>query len=242
MSTPFANLTEENTAQVSRYLRFFRAKKDGLIRTITRDCDEARADRLHEDVYTKEDMEDFSDLIVSTVRSHVVADIGSMVNMSALTVAQLLEVAQDKGIELEVETSAIENVQLLEAVERMNLDSIPKSHKRGLTSMKEETRQLKEQAEAAEELNQRLQDENANLVRKLAVAKRSMGEGKESEEAMNHALAEAKEENEKRVRDTNQFRQMQRIMQKQAADIRELRKRLQRYEPEDDADCKELDD
>ena len=238
MSNPFANLNEENTAQVSKYLRFFRNKKDGLIRTIARECDDARADRLHEDMYSREDMEDFSDFIVSTVRSHVVADLGSMVNMGALSVAQLLEVAQEKGIELEIETSAIENVALLESVERMNLDSIPKSHKRGLTSMKEETRQLKEQAEAAEELNQRLQDENKDLVRRLAIAKRSGGEAKQSEGALEEALADAKEENEKRVRDTNQFKQMQRIMQKQAADIRDLRKRLQSYEPDDDADEK----
>lgn len=238
MSNPFANLNEENTAQVSKYLRFFRNKKDGLIRTIARECDDARADRLHEDMYSREDMEDFSDFIVSTVRSHVVADLGSMVNMGALSVAQLLEVAQEKGIELEIETSAIENVALLESVERMNLDSIPKSHKRGLTSMKEETRQLKEQAEAAEELNQRLQDENKDLVRRLAIAKRTGGEAKQSEGALEEALADAKEENEKRVRDTNQFKQMQRIMQKQAADIRELRKRLQSYEPDDDADEK----
>ena len=238
MSNPFANLNEQNTTQVSKYLRFFRNKKDGLIRTIARECDDARTDRLHEDMYSKEDMEEFSDFIVSTVRSHVVADIGSMVNMGALSVAQLLEVAQDKGIELEIETSAIENIALLEAVERMNLDSIPKSHKRGLTSMKDETRQLKEQAEAAEELNKRLQEENADLVRRLAIAKRTGGEAKQSEEALEEALAEAKEENEKRVRDTNQFKQMQRIMQKQAADIRELRKRLQSYEPDEDADEK----
>ena len=238
MSNPFSSLNEDNTAQVSKYLRFFRNKKDGLIRTISRECDDARADRLHEDVYTKEDMEDFADFIVSTVRSHVVADIGSMVNMGALSVAQLLEVAQDKGIELEIETSAIENVALLEAVERMNLDAIPKSHKRGLTSMKEETRQLKEQAEAAEELNKRLQEENTDLVRKLAISRRSAGEGKQSEEALEEALADAKEENEKRVRDTNQFKQMQRMMQKQAADIRELRKRIQAYDPDEDADEK----
>ena len=104
--------------------------------------------------------------------------------------------------------------------------------------MKEETRQLKEQAEAAEELNKRLQEENTDLVRKLAISRRSAGEGKQSEEALEEALADAKEENEKRVRDTNQFKQMQRMMQKQAADIRELRKRIQAYEPDEDADEK----
>ena len=104
--------------------------------------------------------------------------------------------------------------------------------------MKEETRLLKEQIQSSEELNKRLQEENSDLARKLAIARRSAGEGKQSEEALEEALAEAKEENEKRVRDTNQFKQMQRIMQKQAADIRELRKRLQAYEP-DDADADE---
>ena len=94
-------------------------------------------------------------------------------------------------------------------------------------------------AEAAEELSQRLQDENAELVRKLAIARRSGGESKQSEEAMADALAEAKEENEKRVRDTNQFKQMKKLMQTQAANIKDLRKRLQEYEPDDDADAKE---
>ena len=237
MSNPFSSLTEENTAQVTKYLRFFRAKKDGLIRTITRECDDARADRLHEDMYSKEDMEDFSDFLVSSMRSHIVADVGSMVNMGALSIAQLLEAAQDKGVELEVETSAVENVALLEQVDRMNLDSVPKSRTRGLTSMKDETRMLKEKAEAAEELNQRLQDENAELVRKLAIARRSAGEGKQSEEAMADALAEAKEENDKRVRDTNQFKQMKKLMQTQASNIKDLRKRLAVYEPDDDADA-----
>jgi hypothetical protein len=240
MSSPFGNLSESNIAQVTRYLRFFRSKKDGLIRAVTREADDARADKLiHEDLYSKEDMEEFADFLVSSMRSHIVADVGSMVNMGALSIAQILEQGQDKGVELELETAAVENASLLEAVDRMNLDAIPKSRTRGLTSMKDETRILKDKAEAAEELSQRLQDENAELVRKLAIARRSGGESKQSEEAMADALAEAKEENEKRVRDTNQFKQMKKLMQTQAANIKDLRKRLQEYEPDDDADAKE---
>ena len=46
MSSPFDNLDESKVAQVIRYLRFFRSKKDGLIRVVTREADEARADKL----------------------------------------------------------------------------------------------------------------------------------------------------------------------------------------------------
>jgi hypothetical protein len=44
-----------------------------------------------------------------------------------LSVCQLLESAQDKGTVLSLETSAVENQQLLEAVEKMSLDALPKT-------------------------------------------------------------------------------------------------------------------
>jgi hypothetical protein len=52
-------------------------------------------------------------------------------------------------------------------------------------------------------------------------------------------LNEAKEDGNKRISDAPQFKQMKQIMQKQSTTIRDLRIRLQRYEP--DA-CKEEDD
>ena len=53
-------------------------------------------------------------------------------------------------------------------------------------------------------------------------------------------LREAREENEKRVQDTTQFTQMKKLMQTQSSNIKDLRRRLQKYEPsdaKDDADC-----
>ena len=43
--------------------------------------------------------------------------------------------------------------------------------------------------------------------------RRTKAEGKESNEELEDALREAKEENDKRVRDTNQFVQMKKLMQ-----------------------------
>jgi hypothetical protein len=49
---------------------------------------------------------------------------------------------------------------------------------------------------------------------------------------LERALEEAKEENAKRISDTTQFQQMRKLMQSQSAKIRDLRKRLQKYEPD----------
>lgn len=49
----------------------------------------------------------------------------------------------------------------------------------------------------------------------------------------------ATEENAKRVGETAQFQQMRKLMQAQATKLKDLRKRLQKYEPEDDGDYKD---
>jgi hypothetical protein len=46
---------------------------------------------------------------VLILQNQVSAEVGSLINMSALAVSQLLESAQEKGIELNLETSAVEN-------------------------------------------------------------------------------------------------------------------------------------
>lgn len=55
---------------------------------------------------------------------------------------------------------------------------------------------------------------------------------KERERELQRALDEAMEENTKRVADTTQFQQMRKMMQSQAAKIRDLRRRLEKYEPD----------
>lgn len=65
--------------------------------------------------------------------------------MGALALNQLLENAQDKHVDLVLETARVENARLLEEVERMSLDAIPKHQRRGvgeLTSIKDEAKVL----------------------------------------------------------------------------------------------------
>lgn len=60
----------------------------------------------------------------------------------------------------------------------------------------------------------------------------SDGYSQEQIHGLERQLAETKEAAEKRVAETTQFQQMKRMMQSQSATIRDLRRRLQRYEPD----------
>ena len=55
--------------------------------------------------------------------------------MGALTLSQLLENAQDKGIDLELEVSEAENQVLLDSIEKLSLESIPKTMRRGIDAL-----------------------------------------------------------------------------------------------------------
>ena len=60
---------------------------------------------------------------------------GLIINMGALTLSQLLENAQDKGIDLELEVSEAENQVLLDSIEKLSLESIPKNMRRGIDAL-----------------------------------------------------------------------------------------------------------
>lgn len=124
---PFSSLDADGVDNLRRYLRFFRQKREGLVRTVAREFEDAKADRIHEDVYSREEMEEFADYLKSSLTTLVNAELTNVINMGALSMSQLLESAQEKGVSISLETGAVENQQLLEAVEKMNLDAIPKT-------------------------------------------------------------------------------------------------------------------
>lgn len=112
---------------------------------------------------------------------------------------------------------------------------------------------MRDEQERIEETNQRLQAEVNSLKQRLAATERSatdrFADSKRSQDAQSYShsaemrrlqneLEEARAENSKRVSDTAQFQQMRKMMQNQSSKLRDLRRRLERYEP--DA-CKEDD-
>ncbi len=70
MSAPFASLSEENHESIRKYLKFFRQKKEALLRDVQREISDIKADRLNEDMYTRDDVEEFADFLASGVKVH----------------------------------------------------------------------------------------------------------------------------------------------------------------------------
>jgi predicted RNase H-like nuclease (RuvC/YqgF family) len=144
---------------------------------------------------------------------------------------------------------------LLDEIEKMSLEAAPKPTKKPgeLMSFKDEARMRRDETDKLDQVNKKLQDENARLKQHIDMMGREMRFKDDSkavalERADQHAasqvrsledqLAEAKEEGTKRVSETTQFQQMRKMMQTQSGQIRDLRRRLQKYEPDD---CK-MDD
>jgi hypothetical protein len=64
----FGDSSAETHAQVRKYLGFFRQKKEGILRAINLAFEDAKADKLNEDMYTRDDVLDFADFLSSAIR------------------------------------------------------------------------------------------------------------------------------------------------------------------------------
>lgn len=65
---PFEDLSPDNTDHIRKYIRFFRQKREGIVRDIDREMSDIRSDRLDESVFSKEDMLEYADMLESAVR------------------------------------------------------------------------------------------------------------------------------------------------------------------------------
>ncbi len=65
---PFEELSQDNHDQIRKYLRFFRQKKDGIMREIDREFIDIRNDKIEETMFTKDDMLEYSDFVSSAIK------------------------------------------------------------------------------------------------------------------------------------------------------------------------------
>jgi hypothetical protein len=65
---PFESLSEDNRGQITKYIRFFGQKKDSLARSIANEFANVQADKLYEDMYSKDDVIDFCDFLCSAIK------------------------------------------------------------------------------------------------------------------------------------------------------------------------------
>jgi hypothetical protein len=65
---PFGDLSDQNGEQVKKYLKFFRQKREGFVRSVANEIQECKNDRVTEDMYSREDVEDIVDFLNSAIR------------------------------------------------------------------------------------------------------------------------------------------------------------------------------
>ena len=65
---PFEDLSTDNHDQIRKYLRFFRQKKDGIMRDIDSEFTDVKDDRLDETMFTRDDMIEYSDFVASAIK------------------------------------------------------------------------------------------------------------------------------------------------------------------------------
>ena len=174
------------------FLRFFRSKRDLALQTVEGEFDDAKSDNLLDDgiMFSSQEVEHMlvglKDMVMHSVRS----DLGRSMNMMALLLKQLLQSADEQGVQLGMNMSAVEDQALLDSIEKMSLDG-PGGRRRSagkLVSLKDEQRRLERQAselaESKKELESRcrgLDDENGllrkereNLTDELASVRRQL--------------------------------------------------------------------
>jgi hypothetical protein len=65
---PLQNLRPASNIEVRKYLKFFRQKRDSALRSIDNEFSSISSNRLVDDVYSKEDVEDIVDFLQSSMR------------------------------------------------------------------------------------------------------------------------------------------------------------------------------
>ncbi|KAG5178000.1 hypothetical protein JKP88DRAFT_264836 [Tribonema minus] len=153
MSTTFCTLTPEHEEQIRFYLRFMRAKRDIALQQLDNEFQDIKNDRLMEQMYPQDEVENILDDLSRLVRANVRQEIGALMGMTSILLKQLLEGAEAKGaLQLEMNTGAIEDRAVLDAIEKMRTDGpvVPRANAGRLVSIKDEHARLMEERDKAD--------------------------------------------------------------------------------------------
>lgn len=138
-------------------------------------------------MFSREDVEEFSDFLQSQCHAQITHDISVLINMSALAINSLLESSQEQGATVELDTTALENQGLLDrlvlhflfqfifdvlcinSIERMSMDAAPAGRKTSqLVSLKDEAKAMKDESKAVKDEASRLADSNRMLQQRFS--------------------------------------------------------------------------
>eukprot|EP00644_Phytophthora_capsici_P007779 jgi/Phyca11/530330/estExt2_fgenesh1_pm.C_PHYCAscaffold_610045 len=186
--------------------------------------------------------------------------------MMALLLRQIFLEAEDSDLALDLDIAMVEDKELLDRVEQLSVSEWINGDSRGAVqvgALPKSNPKGRADAEAKDKLEKQLQHEQEQHEEEIRAAKITSKQEQEAMEAahtkelrkLQRKLEKANErveELEKQVDDgrqhvaqTSQFQSMKRMVTTKNQQLQDLRRRLQRYEPdyaEDDGETKDADD
>lgn len=162
-------MSQFHAEQVAKYIRFFRQKRSVQVQEIQELFNDARDARVDgESLLGPEEVSDLLQGLCDSVKASFEEDLRRTVNMSVLAIQQLFEDADAQDLELQMDTSKIEDSHLIEEVEKMRVDgaaAASKSDKKKgrLVSLRDEQQRIVDQNTKLEEQVRGLRRDNEAL-------------------------------------------------------------------------------
>lgn len=219
-----------------------------------------------EEVYSQKDIQEAIQSLCFAVKANIRSELQDTINMMALLLRQIFLEAEDSDLALDLDIALVEDKELLEKVEQLSVSEWTSGDSRSaaaIAALPRNNAKAQEQADAKAKLEKQLQQEQEQHEDEIRAARLTSKQEQEALEAahakelrrLQRKLEQANErveELEKQVEDgrqhvaqTPQFQAMKRMVTTKNDQLRELRHRLQRYEPdyaEDDGETKNADD
>mmetsp|Transcript_76949 Transcript_76949/g.135608 ORF Transcript_76949/g.135608 Transcript_76949/m.135608 type:complete len:257 (-) Transcript_76949:78-848(-) len=113
-----ADLSDQNKAQVLRFINYFKAKRERLLQEREAEKAEFQSDRLSDDqaIFSNQDAEGLLDAYHAQFAGAVREGLEGFVNLSAVYVAQVLQRAEMSGVAIDGDLAAIEDQHSLDAI------------------------------------------------------------------------------------------------------------------------------
>nr|XP_045595969.1 leucine zipper transcription factor-like protein 1 [Procambarus clarkii] len=191
-------LSEEHRTCMSGYLRFTRYQRAHRLRSVDACFQDVKDSRLAEETYTSEEVTEMLDALADVVRAEVETELIHASHTTSLLLAKLFTQAQKWHLGLSVDTSDLENQELLDEIKKFEDQELQHRPSMELPSPKRRTLAPLTEGEGPVGLLQaeiqRLSRHNDELTVKLKQAETRATEATKGRTEMSLNLQEAREE------------------------------------------------
>lgn len=229
-------LSDLNRAQVQRFIAYFKSKRERILQEREAEKQEFIGDRLADDgaIFNKQDVEDMIEVYHAQVAGSTRESMEGFINLSAVYVAQVLQLAENSGVTIEADLSAIED--------QNNVDEIANLAAAGLVpiAMNKRAANLPSLGGAPPSPSgiapppdlataariQELEQHNAQLIERFEAMQQHVTQLTSERSAMAAELEQAglvAAEVDQRVGDTSQFKELKAIVRKKTDEVKLLR-------------------